>query len=785
MGKYLIFDEETQIHVSHKRKANPFHPDNYVVARGWKKEGDIRCSARFFDAKTPENILDIPGDVEVLVGHNIKFDLLYEMCNDNQALRDFYKRGGRIWCTQYAEYLLNAQARKFHMNSMDQIIESYGGRKKIDGMKALWDAGVQTSDIDPAMVLDYLIGTEEEGRNSGDIGNTELIYLGQLELAESLGMTAAIKVRMDGLCGTTEMEYNGIKVDIEVARTDLKRLHKALAVADKDLNKYIKDIPEAVGFKWSSVYAKSCIIYGGTLKYQRRETYTDPDTGELARKKATEKWPLFKGVPIEPGENCVQCDETGFYFRNVHCTATGGHVQQDVFLSGKKEGEPKFKNVSVPGELKKKNQDFFYSFPGYVDPNEYDIKSGKLTDGKGKPIYSTDSDTIELLGNAAVPFLVSMAKKTTLDKEIGTYYVTEDPKKGGYKGMLTCVSRDDHIVHHSLNHTSTVTTRLSSSNPNLQNIPRADMTKELDALGNRVRKSRVKAMFRSRFPNGVMGEADYSQLEVVVQGLLSKDVNLCNDLINKIDFHCKRVAIREGCTYEQALYRCKDEAAKEYDVWNVYRTECKIFSFQRAYGAGAATIALTANMKADDVKDMIKKEEAMYPDVVTFNTRVETEVNKTAEPFADGERGYRTFRKGTWQAPTGTLYGWRSWDAPKFMRERGIMDTFSPPELKNYPVQGTGGEIVQMVIGVLWRWFVQNDNFGGKALLINTVHDCIWFDMQPEVVDEVLTGSKKIMEAVPQMLKKFFGLHCPVPFPVDVEIGEDMLDMKHWEAGHV
>jgi hypothetical protein len=89
---YLIFDEETQINKSHKRTANPWHPDNYVVARGWKKEGDTECSAEFFTGRTEDNYLRIPDDVTVIVGHNIKFDLLYEMVAHYDNLGDFYRR---------------------------------------------------------------------------------------------------------------------------------------------------------------------------------------------------------------------------------------------------------------------------------------------------------------------------------------------------------------------------------------------------------------------------------------------------------------------------------------------------------------------------------------------------------------------------------------------------------------------------------------------------------------------------------------------------------------------
>ena len=733
---YLIFDLETQIHKTHKRTANPFDPRNFVVARGWKKQGDTRATAAFFTGNTPDNFLHIPDDVDVLVGHNIKFDLLYEMQANDKNLRDFFKRGGRVWCTQYAEYLLRAMDRKYHMNSMDQIAESYGGRTKIDGMKELWKAGVQTADIDREMVEDYLIGTEGEGRDSGDIGNTEKIYLGQIATAEENGMTAMIKARMDGLCCTTEMEFNGIKVDVARARVDLQRLSAELVLADAELEGHISFIPAEVEFSWGSPVQKSCLIYGGTIRYKMQTTYLDEDTGELARLKAVERQPVMQdGEPV-------------------------------LYMSGKKKGEQKFKNVDVPGELKVKYQDFFYECEGYADPKALEIAKGEMTDGRGNPVYSVDGDAIEALGHLDVPFLKAMAKKASLDKEIGTYYVKMD-KKGEMKGMLTCVEPATKIIHHSLNHTSTVTSRLSANNPNMQNIPRGD-------------KSTIKAMFVSRFEGGKVAEIDYSQLEVVVMGMLSNDKNLVADLNKKVDFHCVRVAAREGCTYEEAVEWCKNEEHIKNAVWKVFRTECKTFSFQRAYGAGAATIALSANMTVEMVKEMILVEEKMYPGVEKFHQGVEKEINATSEPFRDPERGYRVYRKGTWQSPTGTLYCWRSWDAPKFMKERGIDDTFSPPEIKNYPTQGTGGEIVQMVLGVLWRAFLKNDNWGGRAFLVNTVHDCVWFDLHPDVVDEVLAIAKKIMQAVPQLLKHYFDIDCPVQFPVDVEIGDNMLEMSHW-----
>lgn len=775
---YLVFDLETSIYESHKRKANPFDAKNDVVARGWKKQGDPQNSWEYFPEYNKTSYLRIPDDCTLLVGFNIKFDLLHEMAHKNPALAAFLKRGGKIWCGQYVEYLLGGATQDVQMVSMDQIIESYGGRKKIDEVKAFWEAGIQTREIPEDLLINYLVGTPEELRNSGDIGNTELIFLGQVKRAVAQGQIKMIQDRMDGLLATTMMEFNGIHVDVAEAKRRLTILRADLETASTDLDQYTTVLPWE--FNWGSRTQVSCLIFGGTVKYQVREGYNDED-GQPARLKATERRPLFQNKPVPLGHPQLILQDDMYYFK----LKDGRILTQDQFRSGAKMGQGKFKAVDVPGELKIKWQDRFYKFEGYTTPlPEW---KNKDTDGIGGPTYSTSGDVIELISNLDIPFLKSLGKKQSLDKEIGTYYFRIDPKKGPV-GMLTCVQPWDHMLHPSLNHTSTVTTRLSSNNPNLQNIPRNDEDDE------GVQKSEVKAMFISRFgANGVMGEADYSQLEVVVQGVLSADEQLCQDLRDKIDFHCKRVAAQYDITYDEAKFRCKSEDYEDHALWKKRRTVAKVFSFQRAYGAGAAKIAIYTGMEKAVIEVMIRNEELMYPGVVRFNAEVESAVMKSAEAFqsrADdgsfdeyGKERWKTYRMGKWVGPTGTIYKFRSYDAPDYLRKRGILDSFMPTEMKNYPIQGTGGEFVQAILGLLFRRFVETDNYGGKAFLINTVHDCVWVDMHKDVMHEVCRDLKRIMESIPEFYNNRYNMNITVPFPVEVEVGPTMINLKHWHDG--
>lgn len=769
MARYMVFDLETETHHSYKRKANCFDDRNWILATGWKVQGDAQCSGKYHKEYTRDVSLHIPDDVTLLVGFNIKFDLLWLW--HTEEMKAYFKRGGKIWCCQYAEYLLEGQKESAHMCAMNDLAPKYGGTRKIDAVKEMWEAGYKTSEIPEDLLMDYLIGSEQENRNGGDIRNTELIFIGQVHRMRQLGMEKAMALRMDGLLCTTEMEYNGIKVDVEEAERRLVILEKEYSEASATLATFVPVFPEGacectstqpLQFNWNSIYHKSALVFGGAIKYRVRIPKIGEDGKQLCTKNKVRR-PLVNGEVVDIPEEDV---------------SPLGLPEQDRFLSGKRKGDLKWKLVEVDGEPKWQWDERIFDFDGYVDKPDasWGTLNGEswessVTDARGDCLYKTGNLALEYLETLDVPFCKVMGKRAALHKEIGTYYRRIDPSTGEETGMLTCVM-PNNIIHHKLNHTSTVTSRLSSSDPNMQNIARGD-------------KSEVKRMFVSRFGDaGMMIESDYSQLEVVVQGVLSQDPRLCEDLRNRVDFHCKRVALKYGVTYDEALYLCKDEDAPDHKMWKKRRTNCKVFSFQRAYGAGAKKISACTGMTEDDIKELIEKEDAEYSGVARFNDMILKAAEDSAQPFRDPQRGFRVFRRGQWFSPTGTMYSWRTWDAPAFMKRRGVTDTFSPPELKNYPVQGTGGEIVQAILGKLFRHFVSTSNYGGKAYLVNTVHDCIWVDCHKDVLKECMADVQRIMESVPEVFNSLFPeMNITVPFPVSVEIGNNMLDLH--EPHHI
>ena len=307
---------------------------------------------------------------------------------------------------------------------------------------------------------------------------------------------------------------------------------------------------------------------------------------------------------------------------------------------------------------------------------------------------------------------------------------------------------------------------------NMQNIPRK---------GNSV----VKGLFCSRFSGGKMAEIDYSQLEVIVQGWLTGDTNLRADIINGIDFHCKRLAQKKGEEYEDVLRKAKDDTHQEHQQYSQERTGVKGFSFQRAYGAGAPAISEATGLPIDEVQQLIQDEKILYPSIEKFNEQVAKAVRNSRLPTGERiftNKGPATIGRGEWFSPTGTRYVWLEQESLDFMKDRGELTSFSPPQLKNYPVQGTGGELVQMILGKLFRLFLATDNYNGRALLVNTVHDCVWFDTQEDVHERVINDAVQVMQAIPQFLEQAYGIDCGVLFRVDAEVGDNMLDLKHFHS---
>lgn len=771
--RIMFFDTETQTHQYYGAKASPRHPDNYIVAEGHAIDTapyDGAIEYTYFNSKEEaKNWLHIPDDVWLLVAHNAPFDLDWALVTQREEIMRFLKRGGRIFCTAYAHYLLSNQQDTYP--ALDEIAPVYGGTHKVDGIKILWEQGYLTSEIDKDLLIEYLAGP------NGDVENTRKVFYGVYEQLVQRGMWDMALLRMEGMLYNIFCMDAGLHIDRDTAFKQLDELNTRIAQIKEGFQQYRQHIPAVVEFKDSSDYHMSAWLFGGPIKYRERDAWLNEDGTPKYEKR--EYWHFEDGFRIE-AELATGLD------KEAAVTLVSEHGPVVKATAGKNKGLPKvFKEDS--DEPKLKWYDKVFQCPALVPldllPKDIRTSFEKEFTGKRKlsdesPVYSSGKDCLDMLSlrnefpddvKQVCKLLLEFAK---IDKDVGTYYLREDLDEEGnvvkQSGMLQYLT-PDNIVHHVLNCTSTVTGRLSSNRPNMQNIPRGDT-------------SDVKRIFTSRFgADGYIIEADYSALEVVALAAFSKDTALVKALMDGTDMHCMRLSQQLNEPYEDVLKKCKDESHPDHKAYKTMRTHIKPKAFAYQYGATAGGIAFATGCTVEEAQAFIDAEKALFPEVESYYEDVITkyvEEHTTMHREQTENGAWRVYRKGTWQAPGGTCYEFREHTKVKWVDgQRHEVMEFKPTQIRNYPIQGESGFFVQGIAGQVVRWLIGKDFFNGKCYIINQVHDALYLDCHKDVLKEVCSTVKFIMESLPEFFKNY-RYDLGVPFPAEVEFGPNMLEKE-------
>lgn len=776
---YTTWDIETTTKTSFKRKANPFDRGNWVVTHGFKKKGASVEEHRFGAwPPGPGWLVPVLEGTRLLIGFNIKFDLLHALQDgvNLKAWMVYVAGGGGVWDCQLAEYLLNGMGQQDQMLSLDETAPRYGGNVKVDEVKALWAAGIDTPDIDPELLTRYLCGGNDENGmfQLGDIENTEKVALAQIARARECGQLNSILLNMGALLFTVEAERNGMFVDKPRGMILAAELEAKVGELTVGLAQYLPaGLP--FDFNWGSPKQKSALFFGGTVQYDCREydlkdgttTWFPPDAKQTLVEGAPGQFPHWQVYAY------AQKELVGWLLDNGDITTVdpfevASPTNYATFKGGKNAGEFKTKKVKVDDYTKPKGRisQRPYIFEGYTAPK-------KKWAGADPGVWSTSNEVVTELADSGVPFLKAYAELMAMSKDLGTYYYRKDAE-GKESGMLTLVN-DEGIIHHKLNMCSTVTARLSSADPNLQNLPK----------GN---KSDVKTLFVSRFGStGKIIQSDFSSLEVYVQAVLTQCQQLIADLKTGLDLHVVRLASKEHMDYAEVLklakgYTAADgqwvEAVKE---WDYKRTKAKVFSFQRAYGAGVKKIAQSTGMPEEEVQALSDAEDARYPEIPQYYADITQDIKLNRKPGRHaqhpefpgvvchlGESHYRT--------PDGKLYKYTEQPSPEYLVKRGITASFSPTEIRNYVVQGAGGEWAKAAMWLCVKAFYARGNFGGLAVLVNQVHDAVYVDAEDSVAFEAACLLHACMEAASDFMEYWFKWPIPVPVPSDTSWGASMMD---------
>lgn len=324
MSRYCVIDTET----NNKNKGddaignfngNPHCPANGIVHIGYKvsDHGYYKHSHRV----TPYPYVSaVPRD-SLVVLQNASFDLLYLMKNP-----EWYKwlATGHIWCTQLAEYILTGQEAQ--MISLDELSVKYGGTLKDDRIKELWEAGIDTEDIDDDLILPYM---------EQDVLNTEIVARAQMAEAYSRGILPLMRIKMDSLLATIEMEYNGVYFDKVKALDAALALRVDASMLKRSIEEFIETrLPGVTGNANSNDHI-SLALFGGTYKTSRQVELMDSEGAFIRFKSGAKKGHVrTKKVVKELYADALLDPDPAWALKKVGFYSVNEEVLTDIAKSG-------------------------------------------------------------------------------------------------------------------------------------------------------------------------------------------------------------------------------------------------------------------------------------------------------------------------------------------------------------------------------------------------------------------------------------------------------------------
>lgn len=269
-------------------------------------------------------------------------------------------------------------------------------------------------------------------------------------------------------------------------------------------------------------------------------------------------------------------------------------------------------------------------------------------------------------------------------------------------------------VHTSYHQSGTATGRLSSSDPNLQNIP--TRTQE----GKRIRQAFIAP------PGKVLVSADYSQVELRLMAHISEDKNLVKAFLNNLDIHSATASEVWGVPLEE--------------VTSSMRRDAKAINFGLIYGMSAFGLTKQLGIDRKAAQEYIDKYFSRYPGVAAYmeNTRAHAH-----------EKGY-----------VETLWGRRLY-LPDINSSQMMRKKAAERAAINAPLQGTAADIIKMAMINIANW-INKDKLPAKMIM--QVHDELVFEVDESHMNEVIVG---VQDKMTHVVK----LH--VPLLVSIGHGEN------------
>ena len=324
-----------------------------------------------------------------------------------------------------------------------------------------------------------------------------------------------------------------------------------------------------------------------------------------------------------------------------------------------------------------------------------------------KTQYSTDEAT-----------LVAIADRHPIVDEILEFRAAKKLLSTYIEPFPSYISPADGRVHTTFNQALTATGRLSSSNPNLQNIPvRTERGKE------------IRKAFVPGTPEGVIVSADYSQIELRIMAHLSCDAHLIQAFRDGVDVHAATAAKIFGIPVSE--------------VTREQRSMAKTANFGIMYGISSFGLAQRLHLSRTAAKELIDGYFASFPAIRSF---IDDSIS-----FAR-ENGY-----------VETLFGRRRY-LPDIEAHNANVRALAERYAVNAPIQGTSADIIKLaMIGVADRLREE----GLRSRMVLQIHDELVFDALPEEVPALKALVKDVMENV---------IKLSVPLTVECSAGANWLE---------
>ena len=690
MNEYaLVIDLEIDLG-GDRKDPSPYNKDNTLVAIGytfraldgrpiWRSDGAVYIKKFPIDNYYLYEFQEAINEATYIVAHNAKFDLAW--------LREVgIECNNKVIDTMISEYVLSKGIR--NKLSLDALSEKYKVIRKQSLLSDALSKGLNYSDMSEEDQRKYLYY---------DVMSTAEVFEKQQQRFKRSINKSLIPIRdlMCEFCSVlTDIERSGMAIDLQVLdQVDLE-YEQEQAQLNSYLNQKVRDLMGDLEVNLSSPEQLSQVIY--SCKLVDKNTWKDEmNIGVDARGK-----PLIRpNIDIKSFRNVLtKCFNRSHKVRAIKCAACDGRGE---YYKVKKDGSNFKKATKCPHCLGKG-----IVYDNLPERGGLNISPRVSLASAGG--FKTDKNTLATLLNEvtdpeAKKFLESIVRLSAIETYRSAFI------EGIRKGI-----KSDALLHANFNQCITATGRLSSSSPNLQNMPKG-------------RLFPVRKAFVSRFEGGSLVEIDYSQLEFRVAGILATDETVKREVESGFDVHA----------YTAKVLTENGEPTE--------RGPAKASTFRPLYGGTQGTPAQRTYFKEffGKYRGIFKWHEQLQ------NEAIQHKVVTTA---------------------TG-----RQFSFPDCQRNTSGQATFKT-QIVNYPVQSVAtAEIVPLGVIIL---FNKLREMNLRSVVINTVHDSVLIDTHPNELETVKLVAPGCLVDAQTEAKKRFGLSDYIPLEVEMSQGKNWMEQE-------